>query len=419
MKLKIPNRFRYRLAGFSERELSRTELFFARGVVYLSLLAMAVPIKAAHEIVHGPSVTDRDLKSVFRCVLWLWNRSWIPLKFPLGTFFDVGWILSESTSLKLKNRSFLSKNPISRKCDIAQYTLSSIHEALVNGEQNKVVGADHELVEQLTSVFSDAHKWLDVVGVPDKYKVDAEVISLEAEIAKHDSFHNEITISALIDFDQLCSDIDQEYFLVSGTFLGAVRDGAFIGYDHDIDLGVFEDRLSHKLLPALQQSSNFRVSRVDHVYFRQTEGINTNYELSEQPILIRIAHQSGVSIDIFIHFYEDDLVWHGTSAQRWDNRNFTLKDFPFLDRTFKGAENFDLYLTENYGENWRIPQSDFDSNFDTPNINFINSANGLVFFAWLVSQSVLKNRPERVQRYLGILKIRGAIEPFDGKLHVK
>ena len=100
----------------------------------------------------------------------------------------------------------------------------------------------------------------------------------------------------------------------------------------------------------------------------------------KQPILIRIAHESGISIDLFTHFYEDDLVWHGTSAQRWDNKKFVLKDYSFLGRTFKGAEDFDLYLTENYGEGWRFPQVDFDSNFDTPNMSFINSANGLTFY---------------------------------------
>ena len=120
----------------------------------------------------------------------------------------------------------------------------------------------------LSELFNQANRWVDSLALPvQPHPTKAEIVPKSAK-ADDTGFHNDITISALIDFDRLCAEIEQEYFLVSGTFLGAVRDGGFIGHDHDIDLGVFEDRLTIELLPRLKESYKFRVTRVDHAYLR-------------------------------------------------------------------------------------------------------------------------------------------------------
>ena len=58
----------------------------------------------------------------------------------------------------------------------------------------------------------------------------------------------------------------------------------------------------------------------------------------DKPAIIRLAHRNGVSIDLFIHFCDGDQVWHGSGVHRWNNADFTLQDYPFLDRYFKVYE---------------------------------------------------------------------------------
>ena len=52
-------------------------------------------------------------------------------------------------------------------------------------------------------------------------------------------------------------------------------------------------------------------------------------------------------------------------------------------------EDFDTYLIENYGVNWRIPQVDFDSNFDTPNAIIINKDEMQVFYVRMLAYKYL------------------------------
>jgi hypothetical protein len=129
----------------------------------------------------------------------------------------------------------------------------------------------------------------------------------------------------------------------------------------------------------------------------------------EKPVIIKIFHHSGIAIDLFVHFYDGDVAWHGSSVLRWDNKRFELSDYEFLGRSFKGAQDFDLYLAENYGADWRIPKSDYDPVLDTPNMSYLGSANALVFYAWMLARAVAEQQPLRVRKYIHMLESLGII----------
>ena len=414
MKINASRQFRYWVIRFVSEDQSRFKSELLRAGIFLTLSILLVPIRVSREIVYGISGTRPDIKSSLRKMLWLWNRSWIPIHHPLNSYYEIGWVLSEGSCQALSDKGYLKRNPLKRQCDKAQYALAGIRAGVESADLEKIDRMDAKVCALVSNVLTEARIWA-AVATDAHASIQAQDVSQEP-IAE--GFNNDSTRTALLEFDDLCKGQGQEYFLVSGTFLGVVRDGGFIGHDNDIDVGVFEDRLVESLLPALQASKNFTVVRVDHICRRIVEGETVRYGFMRDPAIIKVIHRNGVAIDVFNHFYDGDLIWHGTSCQRWDNRHFALAEYDFLDRAFKAAENFDLYFTENYGSNWRIPQPDFDSSADTPNLSFVGSANGLVFFAWTITRFVTENEPSRVQKYIEMLCRLGACRLENNRIRV-
>lgn len=408
-----PRAFRDRFNRYLVGKPSRTKSALIRPCIFMALLVLAAPLSVAREIVFGNGESQADLKTAFRAMLWLWNRSWIPFKRPLGTFFDIGWILSEESCQALSRRGFLSKDPLERQVDLAQLELSSIKTGVAAQDHDKLQRADDEISARASKVFDSAHEWLDTAAHSIEAPQSATPPELPDSGGKDKGFHNATTRAALLAFDDLCARIGQEYFLVSGTFLGVVRDGAFIGHDHDIDLGIHASALHEDFLEALRASSDFTVARVDHIHLRESGAAGIRYARMDTPALIRIYHQSGIGLDVFVHFRDGAVDWHGCHEQRWDNTVFDLADYEFLGRTFKGPADADRYLSENYGPDWRVPKVHFDSSVDTPNISFVGSANGLVFWAWMVAQAVAEQDMTRARKHLDLLARLGVYPPDD------
>ncbi len=142
-----------------------------------------------------------------------------------------------------------------------------------------------------------------------------------------------------------------EFFLISGTLLGAVREGDILGHDKDIDVGVLEtpDVDKGALEAAFSKSGRFSVKP---------------YQV---PSLLRVQHASGVMVDVFWHREEDGLIIHEGMKSKWWNSAFDLIDIPFLGDTYRGPRNYARYLGENYG-NWEKPDAEFETFVDTPNM---------------------------------------------------
>lgn len=165
---------------------------------------------------------------------------------------------------------------------------------------------------------------------------------------------------ALIDLNSALGKNNIEFFLISGTLLGVVRDAKLLEHDYDIDIGIDQRFSKDIIIKSIAESTSFYL----------LENSNSDY-------LICFNHINGVKIDIFIHYLEDNLYKHQSSNAIWINSPFSLKKINFLENDFLIPKNENKYLIENYGD-WKNPVYNYNSFIDTPNI-IIENKEKLIF----------------------------------------
>lgn len=170
---------------------------------------------------------------------------------------------------------------------------------------------------------------------------------------KHAKLNKKNANTALRDLKHTLEKNEILFFLISGTLLGCMRENDFLSHDKDIDVGVWNTVSFDALKKAVSMAGCF-------------------YSLAgRSKHLLSIRHVNGVTIDIFIHVKEVSNYWHAGVKTKWNNTPFSLISKNFLGEQYLIPEDYDLYLTENYGD-WRTPRINFDSAKDTPNIEIIN-----------------------------------------------
>jgi hypothetical protein len=284
-----------------------------------------------------------DFFRAMESTLWLLNRSYLKVN-DMGISFQIGGAISDQSRIALFNSHFISRfdeNNVHKR----KLILSALQDDPNSGYW-KTLFAEY---------FSN---YKDKVDISNKKKV--ERIKDRPKILEADA------IRALMDFEDLYRHLPGDLFLVSGTFLGAVREGKFLGHDYDIDLGCFANDFSLKLfIEAIKTSDSLYLKEIGY-YLDEIED-DGSIRRSKQPLIIKILHDSYITIDLFIHFESNGQYIHGSSIHLWSNEKFSLKKYRFYQTTCMGAENYDLYLCENYGE-WRVEKKDFDCDYDTPNL---------------------------------------------------
>ena len=159
---------------------------------------------------------------------------------------------------------------------------------------------------------------------------------------------SELARQALLDLKHCLANANTEFFLVSGTLLGCIREGKLLGHDKDIDVGI--------------------MAPVDKLQLEQIIITYPTLALLPSPThKLFVQHKNGVLIDIFIHWQEEGKLLHEGITAGWWNTPFKLVPQHFLDETFLIPEDYDRYLTENYGD-WRTPNTEFDTFLDTTNM---------------------------------------------------
>lgn len=157
---------------------------------------------------------------------------------------------------------------------------------------------------------------------------------------------------ALLDLKHCLALSNTEFFLVSGTLLGCIREGKLLSHDKDIDVGIM----------APINKAQLEQHIIEHPALALLPGPKDK---------LFVQHKNGVLIDIFIHWQENSLILHQGLTAAWWNSPFKLIPSTFLDETFLIPADYDRYLTENYG-NWRIPNTEFDTFLDTTNMLIYN-----------------------------------------------
>lgn len=169
-------------------------------------------------------------------------------------------------------------------------------------------------------------------------------------------------------------------YAVSGTLLGIIREKRLLSHDIDIDLGIMEEDIDvEKLVSAIETSDKFYIKKIDYPVLRFQDPEKTRYTKMSMPSLIKFGHKRGLHIDLFIHFRDNKLRWHGSSLHRWDNSEFEIKAIEFKGQSVNIPSNPERYLEENYGD-WQTPKIDFNCSIDTPNIALQNSCKTVCYF---------------------------------------
>jgi len=190
-------------------------------------------------------------------------------------------------------------------------------------------------------------------------------------------------IEALGDFKELFPISDLRWFLISGTFLGLIRENGFLSHDYDIDFGVFEDEIDiAETIDKITASETFTLKKYDYQASPLIQSPSPGRQ-EGAPYILKIVHMTGVHIDLFIHYRDlsatPAVYWHGSSLHKWENSQFELVQYQLYGLDVLGPADADKYLTENYG-NWRTPVTDFNCTTGTPNLTLVAHPVAIVMF---------------------------------------
>lgn len=158
----------------------------------------------------------------------------------------------------------------------------------------------------------------------------------------------ELFAAALPAMKKLLDGAGIEFFLGDGTALGCVRDGDFISFDKDIDIGVWDSVPRERITALLDESDDFWIEEKRDARYAD--------------ILICGRYRDAVAIDIFFYKREKDYVWHGLRHAdhevRWRQTPFDLAPVEFHNAHYLIPSPVERYLSELY-EDWRTPDPDY------------------------------------------------------------
>ncbi|MCE1175497.1 MAG: hypothetical protein LWW76_00010 [Burkholderiales bacterium] len=222
-----------------------------------------------------------------------------------------------------------------------------------------------------------------------KYKKEKNSSAkLKRKVVLFSAYTSDIASQALKDLKRILDSANIEFFLVGGTLLGCVREHALLAHDKDIDIGVWADVDFDFLRSQIAQSGLF--------YFVPSRAPRK---------LMTLKHVNGISIDVFFHVKEKDNYWHASVKLKWSNSPFVLMPQFFLGEHYLIPQNYDLYLTEHYGQ-WRYPVRDYDCSIDTKNLEIYDE----VEMAAYAYKKIIELKGERkAERYFQLLKNYGEI----------
>ena len=163
----------------------------------------------------------------------------------------------------------------------------------------------------------------------------------------------------LIDLNHLFKINKIDWFPISGTFLGFIREKSFLGHDLDIDIGLISNgEAFERVKDILKKNHIFKISKIEYQKY-----FYNKYHYFKRPTFARIIHKNGINIDLYFHFIIGNSIFHGTSSILWENTLFELSNYKIYGIPIKGPDNSDLYLSETYGD-WKNEKIDYDFHRD-------------------------------------------------------
>ncbi|ARS51757.1 hypothetical protein [Kushneria konosiri] len=359
---------------------------------------------------------DNGIKIAVRRFIWALHTSWVPIHMRSDYFFDISEHLGKKASLSLvewleDNKHILGFERSIWCADLASGLIDKQHENELTFRltpDDESYQYDRHFKSNINSAVHDIDRLLE------KEMETSKVIHFKK---LKDSFNKEEAYSALRDTRALFTALGWEWFVISGTFLGAVREQDFLGHDYDIDIGVlYEEFDMAALSAAVNESESWSIKSSSQCLYRTPQANDdVIYHRMEKPILVKIKHHTGLIVDVFIHVRESGLLWHGSAIHRWDNKDFGVAEYFLGKESVKGPDEPDRYLTENYGD-WRTPVKKFDCSIDPPNISYSNTAKSVSYLLKVTYRFLLNGEREQARRYIDTMTEKGVLARRDGHL---
>ncbi len=348
-----------------------------------------------------------DFKSISRRTWWLVNQTLLKGKHRFDRYFDFSIGLDSSAAEDVYKRiKNISEHSGRIDSFDVQIRLAQLVSAVIDGDlksDEEIELSSSSLRRYDTLYLQHVNKALSYLqqidgthnGVSDVPESNKATIVKQEKPRQEKPFSprkNQFSLHAkgvYESFIKLLGDAEIPVFAISGTLLGIIRENDFLAHDYDIDLGVLEVDVDFKLLLlTINHSKDFYVKKADYPSFRKpgSDG-KVRYHRQRNPALIKVGHRTtGVHIDLFTHFRDGKILWHGSTLHRWDNSSFNLTTKSFLGMNVLIPDDPDSYLTENYGD-WRTPVKKFNCSTGTPNVSVSTNPRTLCYYIKLCLDS--------------------------------
>jgi fukutin len=165
----------------------------------------------------------------------------------------------------------------------------------------------------------------------------------------------------LIRTKRACDKLNIKCFLSSGTCLGYFREGKFIDYDYDVDIGIFYEDWNPDIVNAMTEEG--------FVLYRVWGSLHNGMELSFYLPGTSIGMHA--KIDIFLHYRDKGkkgtVSWYSYSPTK-KKIQYRVSDFELRSVKFMGTNVYVPYPTlkyieEHYGSDWMVPKRPGDYSY--------------------------------------------------------
>ena len=280
----------YSLLNFLNRSHSPAFRHGVGGAAYAGTLAVTGRPSIAH-LVRTQFVRD-ETKYAFRLAGWVLRRGWPGVETVTDDFFDFTLGASPADLEALEGFIAARRNHLPEhlwRADDLFVRAARIHAQLDAGARDiEVLRADfREHADALLPLISTAQ------GQPSGLSAGRE-----------GDFSVDDARTALADLAAALPVQQWHWYVISGTFLGIVREGGFLAHDYDVDVGVTFDpehpEVLDRLVEALERSPQYVVKKLDH-YEAVVETAPARYAVERAPALVKLIHENGINVDVFVH----------------------------------------------------------------------------------------------------------------------
>ena len=172
------------------------------------------------------------------------------------------------------------------------------------------------------------------------------------------------SLEALLAAKAALENVGVPWFASFGTLLGLIREGDFISYDTDIDLGIWPEAPLDRVVASMQE----------HEFVLRPKYSNGEivplHDRLKDTVNVALYFRDKIALDLYVHYPVKNKIRSGLMVGPetlwYEVTEFSLKTSDFLGHQVPIPADPELYLQENYGE-WRTPDPNYIFLF-APNI---------------------------------------------------